>query len=146
MKYNEAKIGRVFVALLEDGEDLLVEIKELIRQENLRAGFIHLVGATGGSKMVLGPEKKEYPPKPHFFEFDDAREFLGLGIFAWEGEEPKIHLHAGIGHSSSSEVGCIREKSKVYITTEVVIQEIIDIELVREIDPRYNASLLKFAE
>ncbi|OGI26795.1 MAG: hypothetical protein A2287_01100 [Candidatus Melainabacteria bacterium RIFOXYA12_FULL_32_12] len=144
MKYAQANLGRVFVVLIEDGEDILEQLKNIIKKENIKAGFVHLIGASSNSKVVLGPVKKEYPPNPFWWEFDDAREILGLGIFAWENDEPKIHLHAGIGHNTESKVGCIREKSKVYITIEVIIQEITSSNVVRELDSRYNASLLKF--
>ena len=143
MKYVQASLGRVFMALIEDGEDILEQLKDIIKKENIKAGFVHLIGASSTSKVVLGPVKREYPPKPFWWEFDDAREILGLGIFAWENDEPKIHLHSCIGHSSESKIGCIRGESKVYITIEAVIQEIIGPDITREIDSRYNASLLK---
>lgn len=144
MEYTQASLGRVFVARFEDGEDLLTELKELIKKENVKSGVIHLIGALANAKAVLGPEEKAYPPVPFFFEFNDAREVLGLGIFAWEGEEPKIHLHSGIGHKSESKVGCIREKSEIYLVIEAVIQEIVSSNIVRKLDKRYNASLISF--
>ena len=143
MDYIQADLGRVFVARIEDGEDLLEQLKIIIKKEQIKAGYIHLIGASSTSKVVLGPHKKEYPPNPFWWEFDDARELLGLGILAWENDEPKIHLHSGIGHHSESKVGCIREKSEVYIVIEAVIQEIIG-PIERKIDSRYNASLLSF--
>ena len=142
MKYIQANLGRIFIARIEDGEDIIEQLKAIIKQENIKSGFVHLLGASTTSKVVLGPEKREYPPKPFWWEFDDAREILGLGIFALEDDEPKIHLHAGIGHHSESKTGCIRGKSEVYITIEAIIQEIIGDNITRKIDTRYNASLL----
>lgn len=144
MEYIQADYGRIFIARIEDGEDMLEQLKLIITKENIKTGFIHLIGASSAAKAVLGPEKHSYPPLPFWWEFDDAREILGLGIFAWENNEPKIHLHAGIGHHSGSNIGCIREKSKVYITIEAIIQEVIAPDAKRKIDSRYNASLLNF--
>ncbi|MCK7516065.1 MAG: DUF296 domain-containing protein [Desulfobacterales bacterium] len=141
MNYAQVKQGRIFIARIDDGEDLLEQLKTIIKTEQIKAGFIHLMGASSNSKAVLGPHEKEYPPKPFWWEFDDAREIIGLGIIAWEKDEPKIHLHAGIGHKTESKVGCIREKSTVYITIEAIIYEIIG-DVTRKLDERYNASLL----
>lgn len=142
MKYTQGNIGRIFVVRFDDGEDLLEGLKNIIKQENIQAGVVHLLGALSSAKAVLGPHKKEYPPNPFWWEFDDAREIVGMGMFAWEDNELKIHLHTGIGHSSESKTGCIRLKADVYITVEAVIQEIINVNVTRKLDSRYNASLL----
>lgn len=144
MQYSQGNLGRTFVVRFDDGENLLEELKKLIKHENIKAGFVHVIGALSSGKAVLGPHKKEYPPNPFWWEFDDAREIIGTGIFALEGDEPKLHLHSGIGHSSESKVGCIREQAKVYITVEAIIQEIINTDVTRKLDKRYNASLLDF--
>lgn len=144
MEYNQGNNGRVFVVRFDDGEDLLEGLKNIIKKEQIKAGYVQLIGALGSAKAVLGPHKKEYPPKPFWWEFDDAREIVGTGMFAWDGDEPKIHIHTGIGHSSESKTGCIREKAEVYITVEAIIQEIVDVHVTRKLDSRYNASLLSF--
>lgn len=144
MDYTQAQLGRVFVARFDDSEDLLEGLKTLIKKEKIKAGFIHLMGAVARSKVVLGPEERAYPPAPAWWSFDDAREVVALAIFAWEEDEPKIHLHSGIGHHSESKVGCIRELCDVYLTVEAVIQEMISDNISRKIDSRYNASLLSF--
>jgi uncharacterized protein len=143
MDYIQANLGRVFVVRIDDGEDLLQQLNLIIKKEKIKAGYVHLIGASKNSKAVLGPYERSYPPNPYWWEFDDARELLGLGIFAWENDEPKIHIHSGIGHFDVSKIGCIREKSEVYLTIEAVIQEIIA-PVSRKLDNRYNASLLDF--
>lgn len=142
MKYTQAEVGRIFIVKFEDSEDLLEGLKKIIKKEKIKSGMIHLIGAISQSKLVLGPEEKAYPPTPSWWSFDDAREIMGTGIFAWENDEPKIHLHAGIGHHSETKVGCIRELCNIYITIEAVIQEIKGSGITRKLDDRYNASLL----
>ncbi|MFZ5640493.1 MAG: hypothetical protein ACOY4Q_07360 [Bacillota bacterium] len=39
MKYQQGQIGRVFVARVEHGEDLLQEVKQLAEKENVRVLF-----------------------------------------------------------------------------------------------------------
>ena len=144
MDYIKAQPGRIFVARFDDGEDLLEGLKNLIMKENIRAGMIHLMGAVAKARVVLGPEERAYPPVPHFWQFDDAREVVALAIFAWQDDEPKIHLHSAIGHYSESKTGCIRELCDVYLTIEAIIQEVVSDNLSRKLDSRYNASLLNF--
>lgn len=144
MKYVQAQLGRIFVVRFDDSEDLLESLKTIIIKENIKAGIVHLIGAIASSKVVLGPEERNYPPSPAWWEFDDAREILAVAIFAWENGEPKIHMHSGIGHKDETKVGCIREKCEIYIVIEAVIQEITGPNILRKLDSRYNASLLSF--
>ncbi len=142
MEYTQASQGRVFVARIDDSEDMIEELKKIIKKENIRAGFVHLMGALCSSKVVLGPEEKQYPPKPVWWEHNNVFEVAGLGVFAWENDEPKIHIHSSFGNYKDTKMGCIREKAEVYLTIEAVIQEVISPNITRKLDDRYNASLL----
>lgn len=144
MQYTQANTGRIFAVKFDAEEDIIAGLKDLIKKENIQAGVIHLIGALTNTDVVLGPKKKEYPPNPVWWNFKDAKEILGLGIFAWEGDEPKIHLHAGLGNSKETKLGCIRNKTEVYLTVEGIVQEFIDTNITRKLDERYNASLLNF--
>lgn len=144
MDYTEVKQGRTFIVRFDDSEDMLEKLTELVKKENIRVGMVHLMGASSTSKVVLGPEKRAYPPVPSWWQFDDARELLGMAIIAWDGDVPKIHLHSGIGHSSESKVGCIREYCKVYLVIEAIIQEFVSENVSRKLDPKSNAALLSF--
>ena len=144
MNYTQAALGRVFAVKFEAEEDILVGLKDLIRKENISAGMVYLIGALTNTDVVLGPKEKVYPPEPVWWNFSDAKEILAVGIFAWEDDEPKIHLHAGLGNSAETKLGCIRNKTEVYLTVEGIVQEFIDTNITRKHDPRYNASLLNF--
>ncbi len=142
MEYTQANLGRIFVVRFDAEEDILPELTKLIRKEKIQSGMVYLIGALTNTDVVLGPEIKEYPPKPHFWTFSDAKEIMGIGIFAWEDDEPKLHIHAGLGNKKESKIGCIRNKSEVYLTVECIVQEFIDTKITRKLDKRYNASLL----
>ncbi len=144
MEYTQANPGRIFAVKFSAEEDILVELKELIRKEKIQSGIIYLIGALTNTDVVLGPQKKEYPPDPVLWNFSDAKEILAIGLFAHEGDEPKIHLHAGLGNKKETKTGCIRNKTEVYLTVEGIIQEFIDTNITRKFDERYNASLLHF--
>jgi len=144
MQYTQANIGRIFAVKFDAKEDIIFGLKDLIKKENVRSGVIQLIGALTNTDVVIGPKKKEYPPNPEWWNFNDAKEIIGLGIFAWEGDEPKIHLHAGFGNKKETKLGCIRTKAEVYLTVEGIVQELIDTNITRKLDERYNASLLSF--
>lgn len=144
MEYTQANLGRTFILRFDAEEDILEELKNLIRKERMQAGTVQLIGALTNTDVVIGPNEKVYPPEPVLRNFDDAKEIIAYGIFAWEGNEPKLHLHSGFGSKSEMLVGCIRNKTEVYLTIEGVIQEFIDTKVARKLDTRYNASLLSF--
>lgn len=144
MEYTQANLGRLFALRFDAEEDILVGLKDLIRKERIKAGTVWLIGALTNTDVVLGPKEKVYPPEPALTNFSDAKEIIALGIFAWEENEPKIHLHAGLGSNSGMLTGCIRNKAEVYLTIEGVVQEFIDTNITRKLDSRYNASLLSF--
>lgn len=144
MEYTQARLGRIFAVKFDAQEDILTELKELIRKERIQSGIIYLIGALTNTDVILGPKKKEYPPEPVVWNFSDAKEILAVGIFAHENSEPKLHLHAGLGNKKETKVGCIRNKTEVYLTVEGIIHEFIDTNITRKLDERYNASLLNF--
>lgn len=144
MQYTQAKTGRIFAVKFDAQEDILVELKELIRKEKIQSGIVYLLGALTNTDVVLGPKEKVYPPDPVLWNFSDVKEIIAMGIFAYEGDEPKIHLHAGLGNKKETKVGCIRNTTEVYLTVEGIIQEFIDTNITRKVDERYNASLLCF--
>ena len=144
MEYTQASPGRIFAVKFDAEEDILEGLKDLIKKENIKSGIIHMIGALTNTDVVLGPKKKVYPPDPAMWNFSDAKEVRGLGIFALEDDEPKIHLHAGLGNKKETKLGCIRAKTEVYLTIECIIQEFIDTNITRKLDERYNAKLLNF--
>lgn len=143
MQYKEAKPGRIFIARIEDNEDLLVELKNIVKKENIRNGVVHMLGAITNTQAVLGPKEKTYPPDPYYTHFEDAKEIIGLGMIAWKDDEPFIHIHGGIGNHTENFIGCVRKESKVYITIEAVIQEFSSVNIPREYVEKFDANLLK---
>lgn len=146
MKYAQGKPGRVFVVRLEHGEDLLTELTRLIKKEEIRAGVVHLVGALEKAQIVVGPERVEVPPTPMWRSFQDGREVLGLGTIFWKGNEPRLHIHSGIGRDTSLNLGCIRKDAKIYLTIEAVILEIEGLAVKKKFDEKTGLDLLDMAD
>ena len=115
MKYTKATLKRTFIVKFEHGDDFLKELNDLVKKENIKAGLINFIGALETSEMVVGPKENKIPPEPVYKKIDDVRELLGIGTIFWKDDEPKIHLHAGIGREDLVNIGCIRKDSKVFL-------------------------------
>ncbi len=143
MKYQVGKPGRIVVAKFDDHDDVLNNLNEIAKKENIRSGVFWLVGGMREGRIVVGPETDELPPKPVWKELGESHEILGLGTIFWFEDEPKIHLHGAFGKKDMLKIGCLREKSETFLVLEAVIMEIKGVNAVREIDPEIGMPLLK---
>jgi predicted DNA-binding protein with PD1-like motif len=143
MKYQVGKPGRVIVAKFDDHDDVLENLNDIARKENIRAGIFQLVGGMREGKIVVGPEKEELPPKPVWRELGESHEILGIGTIFWHQEEPKIHFHGAFGKKDMVKIGCLREKSETFLVLEAIIMELDGVKAEREIDPAVGMPLLK---
>jgi predicted DNA-binding protein with PD1-like motif len=56
---------------------------------------------------------------------------------------PKIHMHAALARGDECLMGCLREKSKVFLVQEIIIFELLGMEALREKDMRTGLSMLR---
>ena len=143
MDYRKGSIGRVFVARVDHGEELLEELSTLARKENIRSAFFIVLGAMGEAQLVTGPKKKAVPPEVVWSSFSDVREIIGVGNIFWEKGVPKIHLHADAGSSKGFTMGCIRKKALAFMVLEVFIME-VEITAERRVDEKIGFSPIMF--
>lgn len=144
MEYTQCNVGRVFVVRFDHGDDFLAELTALIKKEDIRSGLLHFIGALEKADIVVGPEKVEVPPVPMWRAFSDGREVLGLGTIFWKDNEPKIHIHSGIGRGDTINLGCIRKDARVYLTIEATITELTGLSVKRQFNEETTLDLLKF--
>ncbi len=142
MRYTQGNLGRVFVACLEDGESIYDAAEGIAAKENIICGACWAVGGMRRGKVVVGPKETTGKIDPQHVEFDDAREIVGFGTLFLADGKPKLHFHAAIGRGDKAIVGCPRDGMGVYLTLEVVIIELSDIDAARELNPNYGVSLL----
>jgi len=143
MDYTEGGLGRVFVARLEDGESIYEAVEEIARREGVSSALVLALGGIRKGKVVTGPERPTGRVIPHYEEFDDARELVGVGtVFLSEGK-PMLHFHAGIGRGDSALVGCPRAGMAVYLVLEVVIVELVGVKAERAFDEESGLRLLR---
>jgi predicted DNA-binding protein with PD1-like motif len=141
MQYTEGQLGRVFVVRIDDGEDMLVSLRQFILDKGIQAGSITFLGALMNGRMVTGPEEPLIPPVPHFVMFEGGWEVFGIGtIFPGEGG-PHIHYHASVGRSGHALTGCLREKATTYLIIEAVIMEFTGLKARREMDQKTQLHL-----
>jgi hypothetical protein len=146
MQYTEGQIGRVFVVRIDDGEDMLLALRQFILDRNIQAGSIHFLGALMNGRMVTGPEEPVIPPVPHFVMFEGGWEIFGVGtIYPGEGG-PHIHYHASVGRSGHALTGCLREKAITYLIVEAVIMEFTGLSARREFDEKMQLHLPVFGQ
>lgn len=131
MDYRTGSIGRVLSIRFDHGDDLLEGLKEIILKEKIRSGWFQILGGVIQAGVVTGPKEPTMPPDPVWREVDEAREVLGSGSVHMDGEEPRIHLHAAMGHHGDTLTACIRKNTKVYLILEVILFELKGIDASR---------------
>ncbi len=144
MKYRSGKMGRIFVARLEEGDDLLLELKNLLKAEAVGAAVAFVIGALREARIVVGPRVAMTPPDPVWKSFDDGREILAIATAYPENGEPALHVHASVGRGDQCLTGCIRELARTYLTLELIVMEIEGTGACRQFDPGTGLKLLDF--
>jgi len=124
MDYAQGTIGRVFAVRFDHQDDFLTELRGLIKKENIRNAWFHVLGGLQQAAIVTGPREPVMPPEPVWREMQGANEVLGFGTIFWDQEEPMIHLHAALGHHGATVTGCVRKDATTYLILEAVIVEI----------------------
>jgi predicted DNA-binding protein with PD1-like motif len=124
MDYRKGTIGRVFTVRFDEGDLFLEGLLKIIAEEKISSGWFHVLGGLREADVVTGPKEPVMPPEPVWSEVRGARETMGTGSIFWDDNEPKIHLHAAMGHHGETLTACVRKGTKVYLVLEVVIFEI----------------------
>ena len=144
MEYKTGSVGRVFTIRFDEGEDFLGGLKNLIKQEDVRCGWFQVIGGLRQAGVVTGPKEPVMPPEPVWAQVTGAHETMGTGSVFWEDDEPKIHLHAVLGHHGDTLTACVRKGTKVYLILEVLLFEIAGITATRPWYPEGGFNRLAF--
>lgn len=131
VEYQCATVGRVVYARFDHDDDLMEGLVRLAKKEKISCAWFHLFGGLAGAGVVTGPKEPTVPPEPVWEHLAETREVLGTGSVFLEGGEPKIHLHAAMGHHGETLTGCVRTDTRVYLVMEVVLFEITGLDVTR---------------
>ena len=124
MEYTVGVPGRVVLARIDHGEELLGALTTLAEREKIETALVLVLGALASGEMAQGPTSLTLPPVPLFSGFADGRELLGVGTLLTEDERAVLHLHGATGRAGATAIGCLRGEARVYATVEVVLLEL----------------------
>lgn len=145
MDYRTGTINRVVTIRFDEGDDFLGGLTEVVVRENIRCAWFFVLGGLREAEVVTGPKEPVMPPDPVWQAVSGARETLGAGSVYWDGGEPRIHLHAALGHHGETITACVRKGTKVYLVLEVCLIEISGIDATRPWYPTGGFNRLTFA-
>ncbi len=144
MQYQQGQTGRIFIAKMDNQDDLLTELKNLAVKENVQSAVFYVIGALEKAKFVSCARECVIPPEQIWREFQDGREIVGIGtVFRNEQKEVLIHLHGAMGKGDLVQMGCLRSNTQVYIIAEVIMLEILGTTALKS--PIDGFNLLNFA-
>lgn len=134
MRYTSARMGRIFVARVDHGEDLLGEMRNILVREGISHAVMLFLGALREGSIVTGPEEPVIPPSPHLVKFGGGWEVVGMAT-VYPGENgPAIHLHGSVGRGDRALTGCLRDRAETYLVMEVVVFELTHLPIRRNLD------------
>ncbi|MCF8044052.1 MAG: DUF296 domain-containing protein [Desulfarculaceae bacterium] len=144
MRYSEAKIGRVFVVSVEDGERLPDAIEAFAREQKLTHGLVAMLGAIQNGELVSGPDDPDANPVTILTTLvGKPQDAAVLGtIFPDEDGNPMVHLHGVMARGERVSMGCLRLGVHVWEVAEVVVMELSGTKAVRRFDPEVGFSRL----
>jgi len=127
MQFTEAKLGRIFVLRLHDGDRLPDVLESFAAEKSVSTALcFFLGGAKENSRVVVGPKDgSALPPEPMVTLLQGVHEACGVGtIFADEAGKPKLHMHTSFGRNENTVTGCVRMGVDVWRIGEVVVLEL----------------------
>jgi predicted DNA-binding protein with PD1-like motif len=146
MQFTEAKLGRIFVLRLHDGDHLPDVLESFAAENNITTALcFFLGGAKEKGRVVVGPKDgRVLPPEPMVTLLNGVHEACGVGtIFADEEGKPKLHMHASFGRKEKTVTGCVRMGVDVWRIGEVVVLELLGTVAHRAIDKETGFEFLE---
>jgi predicted DNA-binding protein with PD1-like motif len=149
LQFTEAKMGRIFIIRLHDGDHLPDVLESFAEQLQISSALCFVIGGVKEtSKLVVGPREADVlPPEPVVRLLEGASEISGVGtIFANEEGKPKLHMHASCGRGEKTMTGCVRMGVDVWHIGEVIVLEMTGAGAKREIDKKTGFEFLEVGD
>jgi len=134
MILNNYENGRIFMGRLDFKTDLLDEINKIVIENNIKAGYINIIGAITGLKTGFYDQNvKEYVHTVYEPELPLEISSCMGNVSIKEGK-PFCHIHiVASDRKGKCFGGHLMNGTKVF-AAEFIIQEVLGEELVRGID------------
>jgi len=149
LQFTEAKMGRIFVLRLHDGDHLPETLESFAEKQQVASAVcFFLGGAKENSRIIVGPEDGNvFPPQPMTTLLKGVHESYGVGtIFKNEVGKPKLHMHAAFGRNQETITGCVRMGVDVWQIGEVVVLELLCSSAKRTKDAKTSFEFLETSE
>jgi len=146
LEFTEAKMGRVFIIRLYDGDRIPDVLEGFAKNQRINSALcFFLGGAKENSRVVVGPKDgNAFPPEAMSTLLKGVHEACGVGtIFQNEEGKPKLHMHAAFGRQQETITGCVRLGVDVWQIGEVIILELTDTPAKRAVDKKTGFEFLK---
>ena len=143
MYIKQFEQGRTFVAKLNFEADLLEELNKICFEENIRAGSISMIGAVSSLKLgFFDQETKEYILTT--YAYDEPMEVVScIGNISEKDGKPICHVHITAADRKGKCIGGHLVQGTSVYAGEVIIQEFLGEDLVREVDEQTQLALWK---
>ena len=135
------RFGDKIVARIDRGEEILDQVKELARRENITLAIVTALGATNDFTVgVYKVEEQRY----YANEFRGNFEIVSLtGTINTMNGEFYTHLHMSAGNDKGEVFGGHLNRAVVSATCEMVV-DVLDGTVDRQYDPVTGLNLFKF--
>ncbi len=141
MLLKQYERGRTFAIRLDYGTDLLEELNKVCNQENIKAGYIQVIGAVSSLKYGFYDQyAKEYIYTT--YAYDESMEIVSCsGNVSIKDGKPFCHIHIVAADKKGKCVGGHLVQGTSVFAAEVIIQEILGEDLIRDLDETTKLSL-----
>lgn len=142
--YRWGVMGKILVARLKTGNDLLLSLKKIVEENGIRAGVIlsgvGLLGKARIRNVKIFPEKFPISDEHRVVvSFDGPLEILSLsGNISLIEDKPSVHLHTTLSYYNSADIqvvgGHVIEGCIVFGFAEIMVMEIEGILMEKRFD------------
>ncbi len=133
------KAGRMIMGRLEHGADLLEEITEICRKEDIRMGRVEAIGAVSVARIgFYNQDTHEY----QFFTIDQPLEILSLaGNVSIKDGESMVHAHVVLGDKEGKAFGGHLAAGTIVFACECIVEILEGPTLERGLDEKTGLPL-----
>ncbi|MCH3965096.1 MAG: DNA-binding protein [Clostridium sp.] len=121
MKFR--KSGSTYIVKLNKGEEVIEELSELCREQNIKAGYFTAIGAAGEVKLgYFDPVKKVYDSRD-IVENLEITSLVG-NIGRLENDDVVIHSHINLSNKNYGLIGGHLFKCRISLVCEIFITDL----------------------
>lgn len=134
MYIKQFEQGRTFISKLTHEADLLEELNKICQEKNIKAGSVSAIGAVSSLKLgFFNQDTKEYTLTT--YAYDEPLEIVScIGNISERDGKPFCHVHVIAADKKGKCIGGHLAQGTAIYAGEVVIQEFLGEDLVRELD------------